>query len=77
MNICHDMGKNHKYGIWKLVKPFFGLVAIFFFKWKYNEIVAFKKLYQTSAAKFLVILIFCDEYLSKYREKDKYSGSIS
>jgi hypothetical protein len=43
-------------------------VAIFFFNYKDNEIVAFEKGYQISNTRILVTLVF----ILKYRLKDKH-----
>ena len=46
---------------------------MFFFQWKYNDIVAFDKGYQMSSTKNLVTLIFFIKYLLKDKKNDKYN----
>ena len=60
-----DQNMIHENYVW----PFFALVAIFFFKWKYNDFVAFKKYYQMGRVKSLVILIFKLKYPMKCKKK--------
>ena len=55
------------------MRSFVALVAMFFYQWKYNDIVAFDKGYQMSSTKNLVTLIFFIEHLLKDKKNDKYN----
>jgi hypothetical protein len=53
----------------KTITAIYASVAIFVFKWKYMEIVAFETGYLTQVFKSLVLLIFKFEYFLKTKDK--------